>query len=151
MQRRNKMFDKNQSRPTAGTMERQTQTIDLSQHTISGAGCQGRPVLDFIPVGPENAITGRQLSRLMGVSGREIRRRIALERAAGAIILSDGAGGYFQPTDNGQRGRDEVKAWLDRLEARGVSTLMAGNSARAWLRNVLPGQVKIKDNGERTI
>ena len=137
------MFDKNQSRPTAGTMERQTQTIDISQDTISGAGCQGRPVLDFIPVGPENAVTGRQLSRLLGVGGREIRRRIALERAAGAIVLTDGAGGYYRPTDNGQRGRAEVAAWLDRLEARGVSTLMAGNSARAWLRNVLPGQQRI--------
>lgn len=137
------MFDKNQSRPTAGTMERQTQSINLSQRTISGACCQGRPVLDFIPVGPENAVTGRQLSRLMGVSGREIRRRIALERAAGTVVLTDGAGGYYRPTDNGQRGRAEVAAWLDRLEARGVSTLMAGNSARAWLRNVLPGQQRI--------
>ena len=137
------MFDKNQSRPTAGTMERQTQTIDLSQHTISGAGCQGRPVLDFIPVGPENAITGRQLSRLMGLSGREIRRRIAEARAAGSIILTDGAGGYYLPSDNGQRGRDEVKAWLDRITSKGVSTIQAGNSARLWLRNVLPGQQRI--------
>ena len=138
------MIQKNQSRPGGETPERHTETIDREQHTIPGAGCQGRPVLDFIPVGPENAVTGRQLSRLMGLSGREIRRRIAVERAAGAIILTDGAGGYFQPTDNGQRGRAEVAAWLDRLEARGVSTLMAGNSARAWLKNELPGQTRIE-------
>ena len=139
-----------QSRPTAGTMERQSHSIDRVQNSIPGAGCQAE-ILALIPRGPENAITGRVLSRLMGVGGREIRRRIAEARAAGAIILTDGAGGYYLPSDNGQRGRAEVAAWLDRLEARGVSTLMAGNSARAWLRNELPGQVKIKDNGERTI
>ena len=144
------MFQKNQSRPGGGTPERQMQTIDYGQDTTSEISCQGH-ILDLIPHGPENAITGRALGKMLGVGGREIRRRIAVERAAGAIICTDGAGGYFLPSDNGQRGRAEVAAWLDRLEARGVSTLMAGNSARAWLRNVLPGQVKIKDNGERTI
>ena len=140
----------NQSRPTAGTMERQAKTIERGHCTTTGAICQGS-ILDIIPRGPENAVTGWVLSRLMGVGGREIRRRIAEARAAGAVICTDGAGGYYRPSDNGQRGRAEVAAWLDRLEARGVSTLMAGNSARAWLRNVLPGQQRIGggDDGKK--
>lgn len=134
------MTNKNQSRPGGWTPERHTKNIDQDNHTTPAADCQ---LLDLLPHGPENAVTGRQLSRLMGLSGREIRRRIAEARAAGSIILTDGAGGYYLPSDNGQRGRAEVAVWLDRLEARGVSTLMAGNSARAWLRNVLPGQQRI--------
>lgn len=145
------MTYENHSRPTAGTMERQAQTIEQRHHTTPGAGCQA-DILDLIPRGPENAITGRVLSRLMGVGGREIRRRIAEARAAGKIILTDGAGGYYLPSDNGQRGRDEVKAWLDRITAKGVSTIQAGNSARLWLRNVLPGQTRIGggDDGNKT-
>ena len=140
-----------QNCPGGGTPERQKQTIDCEQHTIPEASCQGHPELDFIPVEPGNSITGRQLSRLMVVGGREIQRRIALERAAGSIILTDGAGGYYRRADNGQYGRAEVAAWLDRLEARGVSTLMAGNSARAWLQNVLSGQQRIGggDDGKK--
>ena len=138
----------NQSRPGGGTPERHTKNIDQDNHTTPGADCQ---LLDLIPYGPENAVTGRQLSRLLGVGGREVRRRIAQERAAGAVVLTDGAGGYFRPSDNGQRGRAEVATWLDRLEARGVSTLMAGNSARAWLRNVLPGQVRIENKEDHAL
>ena len=135
------MTNKNQSRPTAGTEGRHMKNFDQDNHTTPAADCQ---LLELIPHGPENAVTGRQLSRLMGVGGREIRRRIAGARAAGKIILTDGAGGYYLPSDNGQRGRAEVAAWLDRLETRGVSTLMAGNSARAWLKNELPGQTRIE-------
>ena len=136
------MTNKNQSRPTAGTMERQTLTIYHGQDTTPESRCQGH-ILDLIPHGPENAITGRALGKMLGVGGREIRRRIAVERAAGAVICTDGAGGYFLPSDNGQRGRAEVAAWLDRITAKGVSTIQAGASARAWLRNELPGQQRI--------
>ena len=142
------MIQKNQSRPPEATEERHTKNIDQDNHTTPAADCQ---LLDLITHGPENAITGRQLSRLLRGGGREVRRRIAQERAAGAVILTDGARGYFLPSDNGQRGRAEVAAWLDRLEARGVSTLMAGNSARAWLQNVLSGQQRIGggDDGKK--
>lgn len=140
------MTNKNQSRPTAGTMERHTKNIDQNNHTTPAADCQ---LLELIPYGPENAVTGRQLSRLLGVGGREVRRRIAQERAAGAVVLTDGAGGYFKPSDNGQHGRDEVTDWLARITAKGVSTLRAGDSARAWL-SVLPGQQQIggADDGQ---
>lgn len=131
---------KRQSRPGGGTPERHTQIIDHKEHTTPGADCQAR-LTDLIPAGPENAISARQLTRLTGADGREIRRRIAAERAAGAVILT-GQGGYYTPSDNGQRGRDEVTEWLSRITAKGVSTLRAGDSARAWL-SVLPGQQRI--------
>ena len=136
------MLQRNQSRPTAGTMERQTLTIDHGQDTTPESRCQGH-ILGLIPHGPANAITARQLTRLTGLGGRDIRRRIAAARAAGTVILSDKTGGYFLPSDNGQRGRDEVAAWLARITAKGVSTIQAGASARLFLRNVLPGQQRI--------
>ena len=145
------MYVENQSRPGGGTPERQTQIKDQEQDTTSGSRCQG-DVLDLIPHGPENAITAQQLTRLTGIGGRDIRRRIAAARAAGMVILSDKAGGYYFPSDNGQRGREEVAAWLARITAKGVSTIQAGNSARLFLRNVLPGQVEIGggDDGKET-
>ena len=131
----------NQSRPTADTEERHTQTIDHGENTTTATPCQVF-IRDLLPRGHENAVTARQLSRTTGLCSREIRRRIAAERAAGAVILTDGAAGYFLPSDNAQCGRDEVSAWLARITARGVSTLRAGDSARAWL-SVLPGQAEI--------
>lgn len=138
---------KYQSRPGGETPERHTKNINQGQHITTNADCQ---LLELIPHGPENAVTGRQLSRLLRVGGREVRRRIAQERAAGAVVLTDGAGGYFKPSDNGQRGRDEVTDWLARITAKGVSTLRAGDSARKWL-SVLPGQQRIGggDDGEK--
>ena len=138
---------KNQSRPGGGTPERHTKNNDRREYTTPAADCQ---LLDLIPYGPENAVTGRQLSRLLGVGGREVRRRIAQERAAGAVVLTDGAGGYFKPSDNGQHGRDEVTDWLARITAKGVSTLRAGDSARAWL-SVLPGQVRIENKEDHVL
>lgn len=136
----------NQSRPGGGTPERHMKNIDQDNHTTPAADCQ---LLELIPAGPENAISARQLTRLTGADGREIRRRIAAERAAGAVILS-GQGGYFTPSDNGQRGRDEVTEWLSRITAKGVSTLRAGDSARAWL-SVLPGQVRIENKEDHAL
>ena len=63
------MYDKNQSRPGGGTPERHMKSIDQNNHPTPAANCQ---LLDLIPVGPEKAISARQLTRLTGARGREI-------------------------------------------------------------------------------
>ena len=53
-------------------------------------------VFDLLPIGAEYAISRRALATLTGLSDRQLRRKIALERKAGALILSttEGGGGY---------------------------------------------------------
>lgn len=89
---------------------------------------------DFLLVGKKNAISSQRLADLAGCKSiRELQQVIAEERAAGAVILStcqDG-GGYFLPQNAG-----EVKEFITTLENRGKNTLLALDSARAYLNRI---------------
>ena len=55
-------------------------------------------ILDYIPAGAENAITGRQLQSVTGLDVRTIKGLIANERLHGAVICANlDGGGYFLP------------------------------------------------------
>lgn len=45
-------------------------------------------VFDILPTGAAHAISRRELSTLTGIEDRQLRRQIAKERRAGALILS---------------------------------------------------------------
>ncbi|MBE7092735.1 MAG: hypothetical protein E7365_06115 [Clostridiales bacterium] len=56
-------------------------------------------ILDYIPYGQNNAVTGTRLSELTGINRRKIRKIIAEERRKTPILnLQDGKG-YFKPTE----------------------------------------------------
>ncbi len=62
-------------------------------------------ILDFIPVGKNNAITGKELQNITGLDGRSIKQQIANARIKGSVICSslDGSrGGYFIPSCPGE-------------------------------------------------
>ena len=95
----------------------------------------------FLPKGAEHGISAAELLRMTGLSDtRVIRKLIADERAAGAVILS-GMNGYYLP-DDGEKGRRETEAYIAAMGAKGISTLRAIRSAKAYLAN-LPGQIEI--------
>ena len=95
----------------------------------------------ILPKGAEHGISAAELLRMTGLSDtRVIRKLIADERAAGAVILS-GMNGYYLP-DDGEKGRRETEAYIAAMGAKGISTLRAIRSAKAYLAN-LPGQIEI--------
>lgn len=50
-------------------------------------------ILDFLPIGAENAISGPKLAELLGLTDRrELQRLIANERRHGAIVCANSQG-----------------------------------------------------------
>lgn len=110
--------------------------------------CSGKPqvsskaIVDFLPQGIENAMSTQTLMSLCGCSSaRQLQERIATERARGSVILSSSTGGYFLP-DAGEKGRQEIQAYIATLNARAVNTLSATKSAKEALA-VLDGQLQM--------
>lgn len=99
----------------------------------------------ILPRGAENAVTTAALLELTGIrTARRLRMAVASAREGGAVILSNGAG-YFLP-DGGEKGRKEVEAFVALIFSKGLSTLKAADSARAYLAR-LPGQLEIGGGG----
>ena len=97
-------------------------------------GKDRKMIEDFLLVGKKNAISSQRLADLAGCKSiRELQQVITEERAAGAVILStcqDG-GGYFLPQN-----AEEVREFIVTLESRGKHTLLALDSARAYLNQI---------------
>lgn len=87
-------------------------------------------LLDYIPIGRENAISMPDLSVSKGITPRECRRLVQREREKGAPICSDfERGGYFLPADKGEALR-YYRAQLARIK----TARAALNGVRAFLK-----------------
>lgn len=90
----------------------------------------------FLLEGKQNAIKSHKLANLTGCkSVRELQEVIAAERAAGAVILStcQNGGGYFLPSEGDTC---EVREFITTLERRAKNTLVAIESAEAYLKQL---------------
>ena len=65
-------------------------TLPLSDYTPNKGS-----IASMLSRGRENAVTSRELSRLLDVSPREVQRFIQRERRSGAPIMSDSEHGYW--------------------------------------------------------
>lgn len=127
-------------RRQAETDAQQEQSSPLTNDTTQSGTVQGF-FTSILPKGAENGIKTPELLRLTGLSDtRTIRKLISDERAAGAVILS-GETGYYLP-DDGEKGRRETEAFVATVTAKGVNTIRAVRSAKAFL-DTLPGQMEI--------
>lgn len=98
-------------------------------------------VRDFLRYGKENAIPSKILARVLGFNSvRKLQKQIELERAAGAVILSDShGGGYYLSNDP-----EELRRFTQTLNARARNTAKAAISAqRAY--NEAMGQIWIDE------
>jgi hypothetical protein len=90
-------------------------------------------ISDFLNYGKANAITSQRLADLAGCkSVRDLQELIAAERSQGAVILSTcrNGGGYYLPEN-----ATEVTEFVKTLTSRARNTLIALDSARAYLRD----------------
>ena len=88
-------------------------------------------VMAHLPEGRENAISGKELVSLLGLSStRQLQILIAKERAQGALILSSTVppGGYYTSKDPA-----EVEAFVRMMESKAKKTFKVLRSARQYL------------------
>ena len=98
-----------------------------------------RKVYDSLHYGRQNAIPSKSLAESLGFgSVRELQKEIEVERAAGAVILSDPCGGgYYLSKDP-----DELRRFTRTLHARAKNTIKAAESAQRAL-DAATGQERI--------
>ena len=87
-------------------------------------GCKSMKISKLLRHGAENAISAATLCRLAETTPRRLRHYIALERAAGAVILyaPGGHGGYFLPSLDPEQAQQERLAFYNVMKARAVCT-----------------------------
>ena len=88
-------------------------------------------IVDFIPVGHENAITAEQISAYTGLSLRKVRDYIAEARHKVVILnMQDGCGYFLPDEDEGEL----VRCWVAQEEARLKSIGWSLKAARKKVR-----------------
>ena len=97
-------------------------------------------VYKSLQYGRENAIPSKTLAEVLGFrSVRELQKAVELERAAGAVILSDPCGGGYYLSDD----PSELQRFTRTLYARAKNTLKAAESAQRAL-DAATGQVSME-------
>ena len=98
-----------------------------------------RCVRDALRYGRENAISSKELARILGFRlVRDLQKAVERERAAGAVILSDTTGGgYFLSNDP-----EELQRFTRTLYTRARNTMKAAESAQRAL-DAAQGQLRV--------
>lgn len=106
------MKDKKESRPgdcstrTAAETGTVCETASNSiSHDITVTEVRQIQIKDFLLAGAENAVPRRHLRQIIGLSDRELRRRIEQERRNGTAICSDNLSGYYIAANEAERRR----------------------------------------------
>ncbi len=93
-------------------------------------------IYDILPTGEENAISRRDLMRITGYTDRQLRKQIADERRAGALILSSTDcknGGYFRHEAGNAA---ELRHFINSMSHRGRATFAVLKAARDALKEL---------------
>lgn len=90
---------------------------------------------ELLSHGAHNALSAAEISRLTGLSPREIRHTAERERLSGVIILSD-EGGYYLPSEDNGMAQLEISAWMMRRIAAAGSIMKTVEAARVAVRNI---------------
>lgn len=93
-------------------------------------------ISDYLLPGEEMAIPARDLCRLAGLeNSRSLRAAIDRERLDGALILASDRG-YYLPSTEPALARNELRAFLRRMDARLASNRRAVKAVRRELREL---------------
>lgn len=90
-------------------------------------------ILNLLPTGERNAISRRELMSITGYTDRRLRKQIAAERRAGALILSSpdrNGGGYFRHEEGNAA---ELRRFIVFMSNHGRSTFAVLKTARKTL------------------
>ena len=85
---------------------------------------------DFLSVGVDDAITTKQLARLLGLNERDITSMIHALRKKGVLICSDTIHGFWLPADD-----DDIKHFVCQMNGRITEMQKATKPAVDYLNN----------------
>lgn len=143
------MSFENQRRPAAvATVERlhRKTRIEQDNNSMVSKSCQG-DLIEYLFPGAENATGGGELVKLLGLSSRrELQRIVADARRSGAVVLANSRG-YYLPGP-GEQGQAEVADFAEFIACKAASVYQAGESARRYLRENVPGQITMTTAAE---
>lgn len=110
----------------------------------------GVNIYDLLPIGEKNAISRRELMNITGYTDRQLRRQIADERRAGALILSSTDcthGGYFRHEEGNAA---ELRRFINFMSSHGRATFAVLKTARKVLAEMEQAEVteEAAQNGE---
>ena len=110
----------------------------------------GTMIFDLLPTGEQNAISRRELMAITGYTDRQLRKQIAAERRAGALILSSPDrynGGYFRHEVGNVA---ELRRFINFMSSHGRATFAVLKAARAALAEMEQAEVieEATHNGE---
>lgn len=89
-----------------------------------------RVILNIVPRGRENALTMREISFVLGITKREVRRLLERARLDGNIIAGTDAGIFIPETDS------ELKEYVYRSQARIRSSTKSLSPAVSFLEDL---------------
>lgn len=84
-------------------------------------------ILDYIPIGSENAVSRRDLARLLGVPDRSVRNAIMQLRMEGCPICSTSSRAGYYMADS----REDLEAFCREHESRGSMMILTAERMRA--------------------
>lgn len=84
---------------------------------------------EWLSHGAQNALSAAEISRLTGMSQREIRKAAERERLSGTVILSD-EGGYYLPSEDTDMAQMEIVSWISRRIATAGAIMKTVETAR---------------------
>lgn len=91
----------------------------------------GGLIYGLLQKGEENGITQSEISQIIGLKKREVRRAIAQLRDDGKVIIASNSG-YYLPTDD-DAGVVAVRRFIAMMEAQAKSRYLSVKSAERWL------------------
>lgn len=94
-------------------------------------------IVNYIPIGQENAITREALSIRTGLTDRAIRELIAQARRDTAIINNQDGKGYYRPS-----GQEEIERYIKQESARAKSIFWCLRGAKKALKEVENGNAE---------
>ncbi len=104
-------------------------------------------MIDFIPIGAENAVLLKDLSSMVGKSPRQVQADIQLLRDNGLLILSSASGGYYFPSAD-EKGEVETERYIAMMEGQALGRLKRLRAAKKWLRERGQMRITTKKEGE---
>ena len=86
-------------------------------------------LIDFLSVGEENAVTAKELSKILNWSTREVTIAVNALRKKGEIICSSG-NGFYLPCDDA-----DIRNFVRQMNSRITDMRKAMKSAKEYLKN----------------
>ena len=101
-------------------------------------------ILNYIPVGKDDAVTREQLCALTGMSDRGVRKLIELARIEGAMIVNDQDGRGYYISDN----EEDIRRQMATNHSRAMSILRQQKLLRRKLEELRGAdQITIEEVG----